>query len=79
MKGRCKKLLEQAKESPQNLRFSELQRLAVCFGFEHDRTKGSHHIYLHPESKEGLNLQPGRDGKAQKYQVRQLLDMVDES
>lgn len=75
MTKRCEKLLTKA-EGDQELRFSELQRLAECFGYEYVRTRGSHHQYKHPDTRTTLNLQP--DGKsAKQYQVRQLLDEAD--
>ncbi len=77
MTKRCEKLLEKAERTPHALRFSELQRLAECFGYEYDRTAGSHHIYKHSKARAVLNIQPDR-GNAKTYQVRQLLDQVDE-
>jgi hypothetical protein len=74
---RAPKLLAKAIRSNQNLRFAELTALAEAFGFELDRIVGSHHIYRHGQIREILNLQDVR-GKAKAYQVRQLLDLVEE-
>lgn len=64
-----------AQANPGGLRFTEARRLAECLGLELRRIKGSHHIF------EGrgrfANLQPGGDGKAKRYQVRQLLKIAD--
>jgi len=73
----CDKLLEHARRSPTNLRFSELCRLAECYGFVHDRTKGSHAIYKHPDVQQVQNFQD-HNGKAKAYQVRQLVNAIDE-
>ncbi|MFQ5551053.1 MAG: type II toxin-antitoxin system HicA family toxin [Gemmatimonadales bacterium] len=74
---KCEGSLEKARNNPRGLKFAELQKLAECFGYEHSRTSGSHHIYKHVDVKAVLNMQPdGRDAKA--YQVKQLLDQVDE-
>ena len=54
-----------------DVRFQDLLRLAYAFGFELARTRGSHHIMVHRELPLILNLQPA-DGKAKRYQVRQL-------
>ena len=59
-----------------NVSFSDLQRLVEAFGFELRRTSGSHHIYVHPEVRELLNLQDVR-GQAKPYQIRQFLRLVE--
>jgi predicted RNA binding protein YcfA (HicA-like mRNA interferase family) len=57
--------------------FAELERLALAFGFVHDRTKGSHKIYRHPDFGQRLNFQ--RKGKSsQRYQRKQFLDIIEE-
>ena len=56
-----------------NVRFGDLQRLVEALGFELERTRGSHHIYRHPEITEKVNLQP-QGGKAKPYQVRQVAE-----
>ncbi|MBK8275769.1 MAG: type II toxin-antitoxin system HicA family toxin [Nitrospira sp.] len=74
MKNR--KLLAKALRSSKNLRFSEALALAKAFGFRLSRTKGSHHIFVHPNIRELVNLQEV-DSKAKPYQVRQLLEIVE--
>jgi hypothetical protein len=44
---------------------------------ERDRTKGSHHIYVHPDADRPLNIQ-NAGGKAKAYQVRQFLRDIEE-
>jgi hypothetical protein len=51
-----RKILEEVRNSPKNVRFEDLVRLAEAFGFEHARTSGSHQIYVHPDVPEPLNL-----------------------
>ena len=60
-----------------DLRFDDLLRLAYAFGFELARIRGSHHIVVHSELPLMLNLQPA-DGRAKRYQVRQLETVVRE-
>ena len=72
------KLLQKAIRSPANLRFAELCFLAEAFGYRLDRVSGSHHIYRHRLGL-SLNLQPDRNGQAKFYQVRQLLELVEEN
>lgn len=74
MKNR--KLLAKALRGSNNLRFSEAIALTKAFGFRLSRTKGSHHIFVHPRLRELVNLQEV-DGKAKPYQVRQLLEIVE--
>ncbi len=40
------------------------------------RITGDHHIYVHPEAPELVNLQ-NIDGKAKPYQVKQLLQIIE--
>jgi len=40
------------------------------------RTRGSHHVFVHPDVDELINLQDA-DGQAKPYQVRQFLRIVD--
>jgi predicted RNA binding protein YcfA (HicA-like mRNA interferase family) len=70
------KLLTKALTGSKNLRFTEAVALAKAFGYRLSRTKGSHHIFVHPRIKELINLQE-IGGKAKPYQVRQLLDIVE--
>jgi predicted RNA binding protein YcfA (HicA-like mRNA interferase family) len=71
-----KKLLEKLLSGTRNVRFSEVVSVAESFGFRLDRVSGSHHIFVHPEIPELLNLQEVK-GKAKPYQIRQLLQLVE--
>ncbi len=46
------------------------------FGFRLDRIHGSHHIFVHPDLLELVNLQ-NVGGKAKPYQVKQLLQIIE--
>jgi len=54
-----------------NVRFRDLAALVEALGFDLRRTAGSHHIYVHPDLDELINLQEV-DGCAKPYQVRQV-------
>ena len=56
--------------------FTDLCRLVRAFGFELRRTSGSHHIFMHRDVPELLNLQSVR-GQAKPYQIRQLIRLVE--
>jgi predicted RNA binding protein YcfA (HicA-like mRNA interferase family) len=48
----------------------------VAFGFDLDRTTGSHRQYVHPSLARPFPVQPG--GKdAKRYQVREFLELVE--
>jgi len=53
-----------------------MRRLVEAFGFELRRTSGSHHVFVHAEVRELVNLQEVR-GQAKPYQVRQFLRLVE--
>ena len=71
-----KKLLQKIISGSRNVRFKEAVRLAEVFGFRMDRISGSHHIFVHPEIPELLNLQ-NVAGKAKPYQMKQLIKIVE--
>jgi len=70
------KLLQKVLSGTKNVRFSEAVALAEAFGFRLDRINGSHHLFVHPEIPELLNLQ-NDSGKAKPYQIKQLLQLVE--
>ena len=73
----CDKLLQKAKNNPADLRFTEICNLIECYGFELARTKGSHFMYKYPGRRELINLQD-KNGKAKEYQVKQVLEAIEE-
>ncbi len=77
--NRLHKLYETAKNSPKNLSFNELCALAEGVGFtlRKRKTGTSHRIYKHSRVNEIVNFQ-SRRGKAKPYQVKKLLDMIDD-
>jgi len=70
------KLLHRALSGSKGLRFSELVGLAGAFGFRLSRVSGSHHIFVHKNVPELLNLQDV-GGEAKPYQIRQFLRLVE--
>jgi predicted RNA binding protein YcfA (HicA-like mRNA interferase family) len=72
-----RKLLQKAVNSPANLRFGELVTLVQGLGFRHQRTAGSHHIFVHPDVPVPVNVH-NVGGKAKPYQVRQVLKLVEQ-
>jgi predicted RNA binding protein YcfA (HicA-like mRNA interferase family) len=71
-----RKLLLKALSGSKNIRFGEMVELVETFGFRLSRVSGSHHIFVHPQVAELVNLQDV-DGKAKPYQIRQFLKLVE--
>ena len=46
------------------------------FGFRLDRVSGSHHIFVHPEIPELVNIQEVKE-EAKPYQIRQFLRLIE--
>ena len=59
-----------------NVSFSDLVKLVEGLGFQLDRTSGSHHVFVHPDIPELVNLQDVK-GQAKPYQIRQLLRLIE--
>ena len=70
------KLLQKLLSGTKNIRFSEAVALAEAFGFKLDRINGGHHIFIHENIPELLNLQNVK-GKAKPYQIKQLLQLIE--
>ena len=71
-----RKLLQKILAGSKNIRFGDMISLVEAFGFRLARTDGSHHIFVHPEVAELVNLQ-NVNGQAKPYQVRQFLRLVE--
>ncbi|MFA5876436.1 MAG: type II toxin-antitoxin system HicA family toxin [Candidatus Margulisiibacteriota bacterium] len=50
--------------------------LVEAYGFRLSRVNGSHHIFVHEDIPELINIQNAR-GKTKPYQVRQFLALID--
>jgi len=73
---RPRRLLKRILKAPHNVRFRDLLGLAEALGFLVERIEGSHHILIHPDIPDILNLQEVR-GAVKPYQVRQLLHLME--
>ncbi len=71
-----RKVLARAIAGSANIRFADMTALVEAFGFRFSRVSGSHHIFVHPDIPELLNLQESA-GKAKPYQIRQFLRLVE--
>lgn len=75
--GNKYKLLEAAKQSNKNFKFTDLIKLAEYHGFVHVRQKGSHFMMKHDSKPLFMNFQ-NKKGQAKPFQVRQLLQAIEE-
>ncbi len=76
--AKWRKLFEKLLAGSLDIRFEDFILLLEQFGFRLDRTRGSHHIFIHPDIAELLSIQPRKDGKAKPYQLRQFLKLIEE-
>ena len=72
------KLYQQLLDSTsRTVSFRDFERLVVAFGFELQRTRGSHRHYAHSRVPLVLTINPDKSN-AHRYQVRLLLELVEE-
>jgi hypothetical protein len=71
-----RRLLEELRKNPKNVRFERLCKIVEAFGFTIRGGKGSHKIYVRKGIIEILNFQ-NNGGKAKPYQVRQFIKIVE--
>jgi len=76
--AKWRKVFEKLVAGSLDIRFDDFVVLLERFGFVLDRTRGSHHIFVHPDIAELLSVQPRKDGKAKPYQLRQFLKLIEE-
>ena len=74
--AKCQKLLLQALNGPENMRFDDLCALAECYGFVLRRSSGtSHRVFKRIGYFRMLNFQ-NAGGRAKPYQVKDLLNAL---
>ena len=71
-----RRLLLRILNGSRNVAFFDFVNLIEGFGFRLSRVRGSHHIYVHPDIPELVNLQEV-GGQVKPYQVRQTLKLVE--
>ena len=74
--AKLKKTLAKVLAGSKNIAFSDFVLLVEGFGFRLSRISGSHHIFVHPEVKELVNLQ-NVNGQIRPYQIRQFMELVE--
>lgn len=72
-----RKRLESIRRNPKDVRIEDLCQILERLGFEEVRRRGSHRIFRKPGVAYLVNLQSTADGKAKRYQVEQVLELID--
>ena len=74
-----KRLLDRIRQKRcRNVRFEELVRLLEAYGCSHDRTRGSHHIYVYPRLRRPIVLQKPHQSDVPPPFCRQILKIIEE-
>lgn len=77
MNERIRKSVEEIRNSPKGVRFSELKKICEHY-FGECRIRGSHHVFKTPwPADPRVNIQDDGTGKAKVYQVTQVLKAID--
>jgi len=71
-----KRLLEKILTGTKNVSFNDMVTLIEAFRFRLSRVSGSHHIFVHSDIPEPINIQNYK-GKAKPYQVKQFLVLIE--
>jgi predicted RNA binding protein YcfA (HicA-like mRNA interferase family) len=72
-----RRLLKRLSEGQlKNVAFGDMINMVEGFGFRLDRVAGSHHIFVHPDIPELVNLQKVK-GEVKPYQIRQFLRLIE--
>ena len=71
-----RRLLLRILNGSRNVGFSDFVNLIEGFGFRLSRVQGSHHIFVHSDVHELVNVQ-NVGGQAKPYQVRQVLKLIE--
>jgi predicted RNA binding protein YcfA (HicA-like mRNA interferase family) len=75
---KARKILERVRRSQNNLYFGDFVKLIEAFGFKLQRSKGSHKTFERQDI-DGVLVVQEKKGEAKPYQIKKLLDLVDEN
>ena len=71
-----RKLLMRLMNNQKNVKYNDFVTMLKAFGFELDRTEGSHHLYKNTAVPERMNIQ-NKNGEAKPYQINQFLGLIE--
>ncbi|AKG74191.1 type II toxin-antitoxin system HicA family toxin [Salinicoccus halodurans] len=70
------KIVDKMKRQPNNISFPEAKKVLEKYGYEEKRSKGSHHIFKNPDTKDRMPLP--RQSPLKPYLVRDVLKRIGE-
>jgi predicted RNA binding protein YcfA (HicA-like mRNA interferase family) len=77
--ARRDKLLRRMWNNPRNVSMRDLQTVLESFGFDLDRIRGSHHVFVGEVDGEGVTLViPLRKPHVKAGYVREALELIDQ-
>ena len=71
------KLVDKMKRQPNNIKFSEAEKVLKAYGYELNRVKGSHHIFKNSVTGDRWSLPFQKPLKP--YLIRELLKRIEEN
>jgi predicted RNA binding protein YcfA (HicA-like mRNA interferase family) len=74
--AKLKKILAKVLAGSKNIAYNDFILLVEGFGFRLARISGSHHIFVHNNVKELVNLQ-NVNGQIKPYQIKQFMELIE--
>lgn len=73
-------MLQMLKLGKENINMRYFKKVLRAFGFNYNRTKGSHEVFKNPNIKESIIIQPqwNKHSQVKSYQVEQFLKLVED-
>jgi predicted RNA binding protein YcfA (HicA-like mRNA interferase family) len=72
------KLRRKIRNNPNNVKFTELKTLLAQFGFNEERSRGSHHYFRHESDGDVETISiPVHGNKVKPGYVKRIMDLID--
>lgn len=73
---KLEKLVESFLSNSNDFKFSDVEKVLSAFGFEEVRSKGSHHMFRHPDGREPLSI-PKKGKKVKKTYIKRIVQLLE--
>lgn len=73
---KLEKLVESFLSNSSDFKFSDVEQVLKAFGFQELRSKGSHHIFGHPDGRKLPSI-PKKSGKVKKTYVKRIVQILE--
>lgn len=78
MSGKVDAVVAGMRNSPQNIRYEDLKKVCEHYFGQPRQNTTSHSVFKTPwQGDPRVNIQPGKNGKAKPYQIKQVLAAID--